>query len=317
MNFSELSELFVDVGQMLASYVTSPEKRLCFGYLLTSAFLAFWVFVRSRRGGAFLAYLFDRKVWLGPSARLDYKLITFNAVFKILLLGQFLVYGLHIAFEVDELVKRSFGAPQVNWSATETIVLYTFAITFLGDLSVYVVHRLMHRVPLLWRFHRVHHSATTLTPFTQLRIHPVELVINNARSIVVFGVLTGVFGSLTTHEISKWTFVGVNVFAFAFFSMGANLRHSHVRLRYWHAIEHVFMSPYQHQIHHSTRQAHHDRNYGSKLALWDWVFGTLVPSKGIESVRFGLGDEAETQGLFSSLVRPFTRKEPPEYASRR
>jgi len=309
MSLVEVGDILRQVFELTADMVFSPSKRLYFGYLFTSALLALFVFIRLKPPGSFLNYLFNKKVWLSNSSQLDLQILVFNGFVKILFIGQFLVYGLHLAFWVDELFTRYLGGFPFVLTETQTIVGYTLAVTVFGDFTVYVVHRLMHQVPWLWRFHSVHHSATTLTPFTQLRVHPIELIINNARSILVFGLLTGLFDALSNHQIEKMTFLGVNVFGFAFFAFGANLRHSHVRLRYWNPVEHIFVSPFQHQIHHSDEAIHHDKNFGSKFAIWDWMLGTLMTSKKVQRLKFGLGDEThQYESLFSALFKPFRTK---------
>ena len=80
-------------------------------------------------------------------------------------------------------------------------------------------------------FHKVHHSATTMNPMTQDRIHPVELILNNARGIIGFGLVTGVFDYYSNHELDH-CFYRANIFTFLFMFFGANLRHSHVKLKY-------------------------------------------------------------------------------------
>ena len=67
---------------------------------------------------------------------------------------------------------------------------------------------------------------------------------------------------------------------------GATLHHSHIWLTYGRMLEHVFISPAQHQVHHSTDPQHYDRNFGTMLALWDWLFGTLYVIKGKEKITF-------------------------------
>ncbi|HCO13495.1 MAG TPA: sterol desaturase, partial [Gemmatimonadetes bacterium] len=235
-------------ASMVLEYVLSPEKRLFVGYLVSAALIARWVYRRSGQTNTFLSYLFPRRIWLSSSARVDYQLVVLNSFIKVSLLSAFLVYGLHLASWVDGSLTRYFGPSERSLSLTTTLLTYTVLVTVIGDLSVYWVHRLMHRVPMLWAIHQVHHSAETLTPVTQLRLHPLELVISTARSLLVFGALAGLFRYLSDHQIGLMTFLGVNLFSFFFFSLGANLRHSHVRLRYWHPVEHLFISPLQHQI---------------------------------------------------------------------
>ena len=72
-----------------------------------------------------------------------------------------------------------------------------------------------------------------------------------------------------------------------------NLRHSHVWLSYGVVLNHIFISPAQHQIHHSQRPDQFGKNVGYALAIWDWLFGTLYVPKGRETFSFGLGDSSE------------------------
>lgn len=91
----------------------------------------------------------------------------------------------------------------------------------------------------------------------------------------------------------------------------AALHHSHVWLSYGPVLEHVFISPAQHQVHHSIDPRHHNRNFGNSLALWDWLFGTLYVIREREEITFGLTGEAEkalmTQHLGPMLWDPLRR----------
>ena len=69
------------------------------------------------------------------------------------------------------------------------------------------------------------------------------------------------------------------ILTFIFFATGANLRHSHIPLGYPPALEKIFISPYQHQMHHFYTFQKEGVNFGSKLSIWDGLFNTLVPSK--------------------------------------
>jgi sterol desaturase/sphingolipid hydroxylase (fatty acid hydroxylase superfamily) len=91
----------------------------------------------------------------------------------------------------------------------------------------------------------------------------------------------------------------------------AALQHSHVWLSYGPILEHLLISPAQHQIHHSRLDAHHGRNFGTTLALWDWLFGTLYVIRGREDLSFGLDGVAEkplmSQQLWPILADPIRR----------
>jgi sterol desaturase/sphingolipid hydroxylase (fatty acid hydroxylase superfamily) len=251
-------------------------------------------------------FFFSKKIWFGKSAIIDYMLIFFNGVFKILFLSPLLLLGLQIAAWTNEYLIDYLGYGRFNLSKTETIIYYTLSITILADFFTFFVHYLMHKIPFLWAFHKTHHSATTLNPITQFRIHPVELVINNFQSMLVISLITGWFDYASNHQISMVTFLGVNVLNFIFLAFGANLRHSHVKLKYFTFIEYIFISPYQHQIHHSNNPKHFNKNLGSKLALWDWMFGTLIKSKDANELKFGLGEEdSKFDSFWKNLFMPF------------
>ncbi len=196
---------------------------------------------------------------------------------------------------------------EFSFSPTETLVYYTLALVVMYDLVFYLVHLAMHKIPFLWEFHKIHHSATTLNPVTQYRLHPVELLINNCAYVFVSALLMGVFDYFSTNQVGLYLFFNANIFTGIFLIWGANLRHSHVKLGYFNFLERIFISPRQHQIHHSDNPKHYDKNIGAKFALWDWLFGTLVPSKKGEKLRFGLGtkERVNYDSFTKNLYMPF------------
>lgn len=307
-------ELFYNIYQIIEesltlslSYFIDTEKRINIIYLLSALILAYYVYYKSKIKSSFLKYIFHKKVWLSKSAYIDYALFILNGFIKVIFIGPFIIFGFYIAFYINEYLLNSFGYSSVNLSVTNTLILYTICLTVVNDFTTYIVHYLMHKIPFLWEFHKVHHSATTMNPLTQYRIHPIELIINNIKSILIFGLITGIFDYLSNHQIDKLLFLGVNVFTFIFFLFGANLRHSHVKLKYPHFLEYLFISPYQHQIHHSSNTAHFNKNMGSRFAIWDWFFGTLVLSKKAKKIRFGIGkkEDKDYNSILKNLFYPF------------
>ncbi len=302
-------EIVLEGLKMPFSYFTNPQKRIHFLYLFTSLVLAYYVFKRTNVKTRFITYLFPKKIWLSKSAFIDYYLIFINSFLKIICIAPFLIYGLYIAFYTNEYLLKEFGYPTISLSKTQILLLYTFTLTILNDFFSFLIHYAMHKIKFLWEFHKVHHSATALTPITQYRIHPVELFINNARGIIIFGLTTGFFDFLSDNTIHKVLFLGANVFSFVFLALGANLRHSHVKLTYFNWLEYIFISPFQHQIHHSNNLEHYNKNMGSKLAIWDWLFGTLLRSKEVKTVHFGLGESEDKSydTLSKNLFKPFIK----------
>jgi sterol desaturase/sphingolipid hydroxylase (fatty acid hydroxylase superfamily) len=280
------------------SYLLNIEKRTYWAFLISSGVIAFLVYKVQFHKISFVRYLFSRKIWLSKSAFVDYQLLILNAFLKVLLLSYFAIYGLRFAYEVTYHLEVWFGQP-ISLSATEVIIYYSITITLAKDFAFFIVHYAAHKTPFLWEFHKVHHSATVLNPFTQYRLHPIEMIINNVVAIFVFALVTGTFDFMSDNQIHQYTLYGIGIFSFLFLSLGANLRHSHVKLRYPAILEKILISPYQHQIHHSSDPKHYNKNMGGKFAIWDLIFGTLVRSKDVKNVKFGLGKENKDYDTFS------------------
>ena len=94
-------------------------------------------------------------------------------------------------------------------------------------------------------------------------------------------------------KVDLYTVLGVNVFIFCFNVAGSNLRHSHIGIRYWPWLEYIIISPAQHQLHHSIAEKHYDKNFGVTLALWDWLFGSLIHSEDTEDLTLGVVDKCD------------------------
>ncbi|MBE7440911.1 MAG: sterol desaturase family protein [Flavobacteriales bacterium] len=307
MDFSEFIGLLQEIFKVALSYFVSPSKRVFWLYLITSAIIAFVIFKASKTKGNFINYLFNRKVWLSTSAITDYLLILFNAIVKVVVLAPFFGFALYIAKSTEHFFVSKYGIVDTGFTNFQLILIYTILIVVLNDFITFILHYLMHKIPFLWEFHKVHHSARRLNPFTQYRIHPIELIINNLGEVFSKGILTGLFLFLAAGKISIITFLGVNILNFLFYFFGANLRHSHVKFKYFNFLEHILISPFQHQIHHSNNPAHYDTNLGSRFAFWDWMFGTLLTSKNVDKIGFGLGrEEDNAYNTFSkNLITPF------------
>ncbi len=307
MWLNEINDLLLKSIETTVSYFTNGSKRLHVVYLLSSLMLAFYVFKQAKVKYSFFKYIFSKHVWTGKSAVVDYSFIFFNSILKVALIGPYLVSGLYIAFYCSDYLTMYFGIPEHFLSSSQTLVLFTIAITITQDFFSYVVHYLMHKVSFLWEFHKIHHSATRLNPITQYRIHPIELIINNIKGVFVFGVLTGIFDYISNSAVKPIEFISVNILSFIFLFWGSNLRHSHVKLKYFTFLEKIFISPFQHQIHHSSNPAHFNKNMGAKLAIWDWMFNTILLSKSITNLKFGLGkSENKIYDSFAkNLYQPF------------
>jgi sterol desaturase/sphingolipid hydroxylase (fatty acid hydroxylase superfamily) len=178
----------------------------------------------------------------------------------------------------------------------------------LTDFLLFYMHYMFHKIPTLWEFHKVHHSAEVMTPITAYRMHPVEVVFNMNVTALFTGLLLGLFGYLTDGGRPGFTIFGINAIQFAFYVVGFNLRHSHVPLGYGSVISQVLVSPWMHQVHHSREARHLDMNMGFIFSFWDRLFGTLyVPNKDEPDYALGLttGEHVHFHGVLAMYFRPF------------
>src|SRR6185436_15808177 len=152
----------------------------------------------------------------------------------------------------------------------------TTIVLFLAyELGYWTYHYLSHRVPFIWEFHRVHHTAEVLSPITNFRVHPVDTILFQNFMAIVIGVTGGAVSYVLNTPLSFFNVNGINVILLAFVFVTVHLQHSHFWIAITGPLGRVFMSPAHHQFHHSDNPIHFDKNFGSCLAVWDWMFGTL------------------------------------------
>ena len=106
-----------------------------------------------------------------------------------------------------------FGMPNTPEISDGVVVfLYSMVLFVMWDLSRFLLHMCMHRIPQLWAFHQVHHSAEILTPLTFYRIHPVESWLYSIRGALVTGTVAGLFYWVFRESINPYTLLGVPAF---------------------------------------------------------------------------------------------------------
>lgn len=306
----ELKHLLIDVYGKSIGYFLNPAKRVYWIYIITSLALAIFVYYRHTKKKhpekTILKFLFPKENLFSKTAFVDLTFLFFNAFIKLFIIAAFGYAAKQYHYELTELLLNTFGPAPKGYSLGLLSIFYLVALLVVGDFSYYILHLLYHKVPFLWAFHKVHHSSTALNPITQYRIHPVELILNNIRALVVITIVNSMFDYLNRGYFTPQTYFGVNMLLLIFNSWGANLRHSHIKLTYFNWLENWIISPFQHQIHHSSQKELYDKNLGSKLAIWDKIFGTLVKSKDIEEVKVGLGKkDKHYKSFFQNIINPF------------
>jgi sterol desaturase/sphingolipid hydroxylase (fatty acid hydroxylase superfamily) len=297
-----MRETLAEVYTLLfgASLVVAPA------YLLPAVLVAWLVWRRQGQGGGFWHWLLPRRIWLHPSHLIDLQLFLVSRIFAAFGIIGALTLTTVIAAWVAALVP----APLIAAQALSPVLL-AFLLWLPTDFANYWVHRLYHRWGVIWPLHAVHHSAEVMTPVTTYRQHPLAMLLTTLVQSAIVGLVQGVLLGTLGPGTEIATIAGINAFFVVANAGLAALHHSHVWLSYGPVIERVLISPAQHQIHHSTDPAHHDRNFGNSLALWDWMFGTLYLIRGPEDLSFGLAGSAErplmTQNLWQVLWDPVRR----------
>jgi sterol desaturase/sphingolipid hydroxylase (fatty acid hydroxylase superfamily) len=258
-------------------YFTEPTHRTFWLFLLSSGVLALF-FRRS---------LLHPKVLLHKSTQFDLLFFVLMSGFGVSVILPLIPESTLFITVLLETLHNEFGHKEMpSWSRFEIALAYTFILFILSDLSRYLLHYLMHKLPFLWRIHQFHHSASRLTPLTFYRIHPIESVLFGFRYLLISSLVTALFIYYFKASVHLLDMMGVNIFGFIFNLVGANLRHSHIPLSFG-KLENLFISPAQHQLHHSRDATHHHKNFGGTLAIWDLLFKTHE-SYQKQKISFGL-----------------------------
>jgi sterol desaturase/sphingolipid hydroxylase (fatty acid hydroxylase superfamily) len=269
-------------------------------YLASSLAVAIAVYWSRRDGEPFSVrrmanFLFPAAIYSHRSALVDYRFVAVDLTIRALvyvplitLCGAtmfWLGYKLAIAF-AGILSHLPFLGDWPRTAMAMTVVIAVLAV----DFCMFLAHYLQHRIPLLWCFHQVHHSAEVLTPITVHRKHPVEDLVFAMIAPALSGMGTALYlvGTGESAELPK--LLGVGAGQLVAFMAAYHLRHSHIWLSFGPVLNRVFISPAQHQIHHSKEPRHRNCNYGFLFAFWDSLFGSLYVPRHREDFAIGIAD---------------------------
>lgn len=295
-------------------HLTHPGARIFVLYLATSLLIALIIHFKQERSQQTsegpITGIFPTQVYTHRSTMVDYIYFITNTILYAIILAPFAGFGMFISRNI-QLVLASFFTPHVmtEVSAIALTACYSVILALLADFGTFIAHYWMHRIPVLWEFHKVHHSAEVMTPITVYRMHPIDDIL----TLIIIGVFSGTVDAFVRFFVapglSLYTVYGLGVASYIFFITGYHLRHSHIWLSYGPLFSKIFISPAQHQIHHSTAKRHWNKNFGFILATWDHLFGSLYIPKEREQIKFGLGNGEDA--LYSSPLKlyflPFKR----------
>ncbi|RMF36021.1 MAG: sterol desaturase family protein [Alphaproteobacteria bacterium] len=182
---------------------------------------------------------------------------------------------------------------RLDWPAWLEILLAVIVL----DLAIWAQHLVMHKVPVLWRLHRVHHVDRDFDVTTAIRFHPVEIALS---MLIKIGLVYALGAPV----------IGVIGFAIILNGM-AMFNHANIALprRLDALLRLIVVTPDMHRVHHSVRREEHDSNYGFNLSLWDRLFRTYSPQPagGHNGMTIGLAGHQDERpaSLGWSLMFPF------------
>jgi len=200
-------------------------------------------------------------------------------------------------------VGAALDATAAGWGLFNLVTLPVWLEVILAilmfDFAIWAQHLITHKVPFLWRLHRVHHADRDMDVTTAIRFHPLEIAASMLLKIgLVYLIGPAVWAVIAFEVILNGT---------------ALFNHSNLRLPLAadRVLRLVLVTPDMHRVHHSALRDEHDSNYGFALSIWDRLFGTHVPQPrdGHDSMTVGLEwqDNAPAQ-LRWSLLLPFQRR---------
>jgi sterol desaturase/sphingolipid hydroxylase (fatty acid hydroxylase superfamily) len=235
--------------------------------------------------------------WLWPRRRLvlgRYPRWLTHALFFVsnAVVGRFLAFVVVVAVAANWATQHQFGLfnlMQLPWWL-EAILAFIIL-----DFAVWLQHVALHRMPLLWRMHAVHHSDRDLDATTALRFHPFELIVS------------------TLYKSAWVALLGVPVLVALAFELWLNanalFNHSNIRLPAsvdrW--LRKVLVTPDMHLVHHSILPNDQRTNFGFALTIWDRLFGTYGAHQSEQPIGLADLQDARPGQIGWSLLLPFRK----------
>jgi sterol desaturase/sphingolipid hydroxylase (fatty acid hydroxylase superfamily) len=183
-----------------------------------------------------------------------------------------------------------------NWVPAPSWLAIAVSVVAL-DLAIYAQHVVFHKVPALWRLHRMHHSDVDIDATTGVRFHPVEIALSMAIKMAMILILGAPAVAVVIFEV--------------LLNATAMFNHGNVELPQTvdRALRLVVVTPDFHRVHHSVYRDETDSNYGFNLSVWDRLFRTYRPQPrdGHKAMTIGLDifRDPRQRYLDKLLIQPF------------
>jgi len=248
-------------------------------------------------------------VYLHRSSLIDY--ICLFAYPALLTLLSYVGVELVSKWQVSTSVARSlhdFGALDIVVPEHVVLTGTVFVVgAIIGDFSQFAAHILYHKLPVLWEFHKVHHCAKVLTPFTGARDHPVIFVIDTFAYVGFVGMYVGVLEWIDPTIIDRVYLWEASAIAFQLYFLGFLTSHYHLPVSFG-IFDRVLVSPAYHMAHHVNHPDFYDKNFGHIFSFWDRLFGTdVAPITNTNGLVLGLSPDEERRydGVIKLHLAPF------------
>lgn len=235
--------------------------------------------------------------------RKDFWLDTFYMFFNFFLLNLIILIALSetVAALFNDalgLIGLSLDSFQLFDVKTMPKVLGLFILFIISDFVQWNTHRLLHRVPFLWKFHQVHHSVKEMGFAAHLRYHWMEPVVYKSLLYIPLAII----GGFNAQDVAIVYFFNIAI---------GHLNHANIGWDYG-IFKYIFNNPKMHIWHHAKELPKHVRygvNYGLTLSLWDYIFKTdYVPYNG-KDIELGFNDdETFPKDFISQELYPLTLK---------
>jgi len=184
-----------------------------------------------------------------------------------------------------------------RWTVISSLPIWLQCVLFLvvHDFYIYWFHRWQHRNQFLWRIHEAHHSTTEVDWLSGSRSHPMEILINQ-----------------TVEYLPLVLFASPEVAALkgSIDALWGMYIHSNIDVRSG-ALQYVINGPEMHRWHHAHDDDAHNMNFSTKLAIWDYLFGTAFRPSDRKPSSYGLGSQSFPASYFKQIAHAFRRDDSP------
>ncbi len=196
----------------------------------------------------------------------------------------------------DEAPSRLSFLPAQGWLDGRQFIVQVLVFLLLSDFLQWCIHNLLHRVPFLWQFHKVHHSIHRMDWIGSFRFHWMEHVVYGSLSYIPVVVLLGGDGPPLLCAAVFGIFWG-------------HFNHANIRLDLGRA-GYVFNSARMHLWHHdASDEGGTAKNFGIVFSCWDWIFGTAYWPRDREPERIGYpGDEEMPRDVLRQELFPLFKR---------